>query len=129
MPSVSSAIHRLHESCTVFSGSLSLCFQCNIQISFVNFAAKVRRQPKPVKPKKMIRLENKFIAYAACNSGSSAVLTKDGEVYMFGKDTAHCDHASGERFYHTDTSTLIILGQNNIIVWHFKSQGASICEV
>lgn len=58
--------------------------------------AKVRRQPKPVKPKKMIRLENKFVVYAACNSGTSAVVTKNGEVYMFGKDTSHCDHASGE---------------------------------
>lgn len=44
----------------------------------------------------MIRLENKFVVYAACNSGTSAVVTKNGEVYMFGKDTSHCDHASGE---------------------------------
>lgn len=59
-------------------------------------SAKGRRQPKPVKPKKMIRLESKQVVFAACNSGSSAVVTKDGEVYMFGKDTSHCDHASGE---------------------------------
>ncbi|KAL3880398.1 hypothetical protein ACJMK2_032642, partial [Sinanodonta woodiana] len=57
--------------------------------------SKGRRQPKPVKPKKMIRLEAKNIVYAACNNGTSAVVTKEGEVYMFGKDTTHCDHASG----------------------------------
>ncbi len=60
------------------------------------FTAKNRRQPKPVKLKKMIRLESRFVVNAACNSGSSAVVTKEGEVYMYGKDTAHCDHASGE---------------------------------
>ncbi|KAL4230611.1 E3 ubiquitin-protein ligase mycbp2 [Mactra antiquata] len=57
--------------------------------------SKGRRQPKAVKPKKMIRLESKHVIYAACNNGSSAVITKEGGVYMFGKDTAHCHQSSG----------------------------------
>ncbi|XP_052283534.1 E3 ubiquitin-protein ligase MYCBP2-like isoform X2 [Dreissena polymorpha] len=57
--------------------------------------SKGRRQPKAVKPKKMIRLEAKHVTHAACNNGSSAVITKDGGVYMYGKDTAHCHQSSG----------------------------------
>ncbi|XP_055893471.1 E3 ubiquitin-protein ligase MYCBP2-like isoform X4 [Biomphalaria glabrata] len=56
---------------------------------------KVRRQPKPTKPRKMSRLESKFVVTASCNSATSAVVTKDGELYMFGKDNNHCDHTTG----------------------------------
>jgi len=63
--------------------------------SWLFISAKGRRQPKAVKPKKMIRLESKNIVYAACNNGSSAVLTKDGALYMFGKDTSHCHQSNG----------------------------------
>jgi E3 ubiquitin-protein ligase MYCBP2 len=59
------------------------------------FPAKVRRQTKAVKPKKMIRLEGKTIVSSACNSGTSALVTQDGEVYVFGKDTLYCDHVTG----------------------------------
>ncbi|WAQ99892.1 MYCB2-like protein [Mya arenaria] len=65
---------------------------------------KVRRQPKAVKPKKMIRLESRNVVYAACNNGSSHVtdlkeqvvsqiclgkahavaLTSKGRIYTFG---------------------------------------------
>lgn len=61
-----------------------------------SLSVKVRRQPKAMKPKKLIRLESKNVVYVACNNGSSAMVTKEGEVFMFGKDTTHCDHASGE---------------------------------
>jgi len=57
--------------------------------------AKCRRQMKPVKPKKMIRLEGKRVVSSACNSGSSAVVSHDGQVFIFGKDTFHCDGATG----------------------------------
>ena len=59
-------------------------------------AAKGRRQPKSLKPKKMIQLEGRNIVACACNSGTSAVITREGEVFMYGKDTAHCDPASGQ---------------------------------
>ncbi|XP_060681896.1 E3 ubiquitin-protein ligase MYCBP2 isoform X5 [Hemiscyllium ocellatum] len=54
-------------------------------------SAKSRRQPKPYKPKKMIKMESKTAVYTACNNGSSAITTKEGELYMFGKDAVYCD--------------------------------------
>ncbi|XP_037787011.1 E3 ubiquitin-protein ligase MYCBP2-like isoform X1 [Penaeus monodon] len=58
-------------------------------------SSKGRRQPKPVKPKKMIKLDGHFVINAACNNGTSALVTRDGELYMFGKDTSHCDSTTG----------------------------------
>jgi len=60
-------------------------------LRFFSFAAKSRRQPKPYKPKKMIKLETKTAVYTACNNGSSSIVTKDGELYMFGKDAIYSD--------------------------------------
>nr|XP_006639089.1 PREDICTED: E3 ubiquitin-protein ligase MYCBP2 isoform X16 [Lepisosteus oculatus] len=54
-------------------------------------STKSRRQPKPYKPKKMIKLESKMAVYTACNNGSSSIVTKDGELYMFGKDAVYSD--------------------------------------
>ncbi|KAJ8253382.1 hypothetical protein GJAV_G00212310 [Gymnothorax javanicus] len=54
-------------------------------------STKSRRQPKPYKPKKMIKLESKTAVYTACNNGSSSIVTKDGELYMFGKDAVYSD--------------------------------------
>ena len=59
-------------------------------------SAKGRRQPKPMKPKKMIKVEGKHIVFTACNSGTSALVTREGELYMYGKDTTHCNDNSGE---------------------------------
>ena len=44
----------------------------------------------------MIRLEGKQITFSAANSGTSALISKDGELFMFGKDSAYCDHNSGK---------------------------------
>ena len=60
-----------------------------------NYLAKARRQPKPAKPKKMIKLEGKHVVNSACNNGTSSVITRDGELYMFGKDTSQCDQTTG----------------------------------
>ncbi|KAJ3592162.1 hypothetical protein NHX12_007291, partial [Muraenolepis orangiensis] len=54
-------------------------------------STKSRRQPKPYKPKKMIKLESKTAVHTACNSGSSSIVTKDGELYMLGKDAIYSD--------------------------------------
>ncbi|XP_047671327.1 E3 ubiquitin-protein ligase MYCBP2 isoform X17 [Tachysurus fulvidraco] len=54
-------------------------------------STKSRRQPKPYKPKKIIKLETKTAVYTACNNGSSSIVTKDGELYMFGKDAIYSD--------------------------------------
>jgi E3 ubiquitin-protein ligase MYCBP2 len=89
----------------------------------VSFSAKGRRQPKPVKPKKMIRLEQKQVVYAACNSGSSAVVTREGELFMFGKDTSHCDDASG---HVTDLKDVVVtqvaLGKAHTVALTSKGQ-------
>ncbi|XP_043928839.1 E3 ubiquitin-protein ligase MYCBP2 [Protopterus annectens] len=54
-------------------------------------STKGRRQSKPYKPKKMVKMEGKIAVHTACNNGSSSVVTKDGELYMFGKDAIYCD--------------------------------------
>lgn len=53
--------------------------------------SKARRQPKPVKPKKMIKMEGKVAVTCSCNHGTSAIVTREGELYMFGKDSNHAD--------------------------------------
>jgi len=57
--------------------------------------AKCRRQVKAVKPKKMIRVEGRVIVTSAANCGTSALVSRDGEVFLYGKDTFHCDNATG----------------------------------
>ncbi|XP_058885299.1 E3 ubiquitin-protein ligase MYCBP2 isoform X2 [Acipenser ruthenus] len=54
-------------------------------------STKSRRQPKPYKPKKMLKVDGKTAVYTACNNGSSSIVTKDGELYMFGKDAVYSD--------------------------------------
>ncbi|KAM9484005.1 E3 ubiquitin-protein ligase MYCBP2 isoform 18-T18 [Salvelinus alpinus] len=54
-------------------------------------STKSRRQPKTYKPKKMMKLETKTAVNTACNNGSSGIVTKDGELYMFGKDAIYSD--------------------------------------
>lgn len=67
------------------------CLKLNI---FFFFKAKSRRQSKPYKPKKIIKMEGKIVVYTACNNGSSSVISKDGELYMFGKDAIYSDSSS-----------------------------------
>ncbi|XP_026561084.1 E3 ubiquitin-protein ligase MYCBP2 isoform X7 [Pseudonaja textilis] len=57
-------------------------------------STKSRRQSKPYKPKKIIKMEGKIVVYTACNNGSSSVISKDGELYMFGKDAIYSDNTS-----------------------------------
>ena len=56
-----------------------------------------RRQPKAVKPKKFHRMEGYNVSYIASNNGTSAMVTREGELYMFGKDAVHCncDYTTG----------------------------------
>ncbi|VDH90727.1 E3 ubiquitin-protein ligase MYCBP2, partial [Mytilus galloprovincialis] len=88
-------------------------------------SSKARRQPKAVKPKKIIRMESmsKHVVYTACNNGSSGILTKEGEVYIFGKDTTHCDHATGQVTDLKDTvATQIALGKAHAVVLTDRGQ-------
>lgn len=52
---------------------------------------KNRRQPKPVKPKKIGKIEPHEVVYTSCNNGTSAFVTKSGKLIMYGKDTSFCD--------------------------------------
>ncbi|KAJ8916890.1 hypothetical protein NQ315_013358 [Exocentrus adspersus] len=56
---------------------------------------KVRRQPKPVKPRKIIRVDGHHIISGACNNGTTALINENGELIMFGKDTTHADPTTG----------------------------------
>lgn len=60
------------------------------------FLGKVRRQPKAVKPKKIMKVDGYIIVGAACNNGTTALVSKDGELLMFGKDTTHCEPNTGK---------------------------------
>jgi E3 ubiquitin-protein ligase MYCBP2 len=40
-------------------------------------------------------MEGHDVVYVACNNGTSAFVTRSGDVYMYGKDTAHCDPTTG----------------------------------
>lgn len=53
------------------------------------------RAPKPVKPKKIHRVEGFTVVDVAANNGTSALVTKDGDLFVFGKDSAHTDYTSG----------------------------------
>lgn len=53
--------------------------------------SKNRRQPKAVKPKKIVKIDGLYIVHASCNNGTSALVTNTGKLLMLGKDTMHCD--------------------------------------
>ncbi|XP_030837055.1 E3 ubiquitin-protein ligase MYCBP2 [Strongylocentrotus purpuratus] len=56
---------------------------------------KGRRQMKPSKPVKMLRLDGKHAIHSACNNGSTAVVTREGELYLFGKDVQNAEASTG----------------------------------
>lgn len=43
----------------------------------------------------MQKVEGQFIVNAACNNGSTALVTKEGSLLMFGKDTLYSDETTG----------------------------------
>ena len=48
-------------------------------------------------------MEGKIVVYTACNNGSSSVISKDGELYMFGKDAIYSDSSSKLNLKHRFT--------------------------
>lgn len=56
---------------------------------------KVRRQPKPVKPKKMIKVDGQHINFVTCNNGTTALINNLGELLLYGKDTSYADSSTG----------------------------------
>ncbi|KAJ8666974.1 hypothetical protein QAD02_008636, partial [Eretmocerus hayati] len=58
-------------------------------------SGKVRQQSKPCKPKKIQKAEAWSIVSAACNTGTTALVTNKGSLLMFGKDTLYSDEVTG----------------------------------
>lgn len=61
-------------------------------------------------------MEGKIVVYIVCNNGSSFVIFKDGELYMFGKDVIYFDSLS-KFFYLDNVEVLFFL---LIIVFYIK---------
>ena len=77
---------------------------------------KVRRQPKAVKPKRMTKVEGHFITNAACNYATSALVSKEGKLFLFGKDTAHADSSNGQVMDLRDVNIqLVALGKAHAV--------------
>lgn len=55
----------------------------------------MRRPAKAMKPKKITKVESQVIVNSACNNGTTALVTKEGSLLMFGKDCLHCDGSTG----------------------------------
>ena len=85
-----------------------------------------RRMPKSSKPKKLSRMSGKSVIYAACNHGTSAIVTRKGDLYMFGKDISHCDKSTGQVICPNDSSftdlTQVALGKAHALVLNAKGQ-------
>ncbi|XP_033112056.1 E3 ubiquitin-protein ligase MYCBP2-like [Anneissia japonica] len=78
---------------------------------------KGQRNAKPNKPKKVLKMDGKHTVFAACNSGSSAMVTKEGELYMFGKDTQEVDSNTGLVTELKDTPVLqVALGKQHTCI-------------
>ena len=58
-------------------------------------AGKYRRQAKASRPKRFASMEGRTVVDVACNNGTSALVTKEGELFLFGKDSAYCDSNTG----------------------------------
>ncbi len=58
-------------------------------------SGKNRRQPKAAKPKRMSKTDGINVVQVAANNGTSALVAKDGALYLFGKDATHADYNSG----------------------------------
>ncbi|KAL1517024.1 hypothetical protein ABEB36_000844 [Hypothenemus hampei] len=84
---------------------------------------KVRRQPKPVKPKRILKVEGFHVVTGACNNGTTALVCKDGELMMFGKDTAHVDPLTGlVNGLKGESITQVALGKAHAIALTSKGQ-------
>ncbi|XP_046440285.1 E3 ubiquitin-protein ligase MYCBP2-like isoform X2 [Daphnia pulex] len=72
---------------------------------------KHRRQQKSSRPKRFSSIEGKVVVDIACNNGSSAMVTKDGELFLFGKDSTYCESTSGRLLGIKDRIVKVALGK------------------
>lgn len=64
----------------------------------------------------MIKVDGQFVVSAACNNGTTALITRDGELLMFGKDTSHADPSTGKQF-----SLVLMLILINVYLIDFRT--------
>ena len=58
------------------------------------------RQQKPVKLKRIAKLKDQEVAFSACGAHSSALVTRDGKLYLFGSsDEDITDKGGGVHIY------------------------------
>ena len=68
-------------------------------------------------------MEGKHVTGSACNNGTSAVITRDGELYLFGKDTSQCDQSTGLVTELKEVSVAnVALGKAHSVVLTHKGQ-------
>lgn len=84
--------------------------------------SKNRRQPKPVKPKKLSKIDGHVIVNAAANNGTSAFVTKAGKLIIFGKDTSHCDSMGFVSDLFDQDIVKVALGKAHCIALNSKGQ-------
>nr|XP_022909947.1 E3 ubiquitin-protein ligase MYCBP2 isoform X2 [Onthophagus taurus] len=80
--------------------------------------SKIRRQPKPSKIKKMTDFDH-IAQFVACNSGTTAIITVQGELRMFGKDASHNDQHGRLKYLSDKYISKVALG---------KAHGVAICS-
>ena len=63
-------------------------------------------------------MEGYNVSYIAANNGSSAMITREGELYLFGKDSVHCncDYATGHvKDLKENVITQVAIGKAHIV--------------
>ncbi len=68
-------------------------------------------------------MEGRTVVQVACNNGSSAIVTKEGELFMFGKDSSHCDSNTGRMLALKDVHVVhVALGKAHGVALTEKGQ-------
>lgn len=64
----------------------------------------------------MARMEKQGVAWVACNAGTSCIVTKKGELYLFGKDSTFADFVTGKvNDLATQVITRVAIGKAHIV--------------
>jgi E3 ubiquitin-protein ligase MYCBP2 len=71
---------------------------------------------KNLVPAQIARLEKQSVVGVACNSGSSCLLNKKGELFIYGKDTTYADLLTGKvNDLSGQTITAVAIGKAHIV--------------
>lgn len=84
--------------------------------------SKNRKLPKPVRPKKLSKIDGHMIVHIAANNGTSAFVTKTGKLIIFGKDNSHCDPMGFVSDLYDQEIVKVALGKAHCVVLNAKGQ-------